>query len=118
LCVELGTRQDGDEHEGLDWFGPPESETQRPVWGGIMRRREVPSNGALGCLALYGQQTRASIRGRWTLIRVGYKMVRPSALITWSIPRSADLQAASGQSLVARIALQGLQILQDLDKVF
>jgi hypothetical protein len=22
---------------GLDWFGPPESETLRPVWGGIVR---------------------------------------------------------------------------------
>jgi hypothetical protein len=42
--------KNGDEHEGLDWFGPPESETLRPVWGGIMRGREVPSNGALGRL--------------------------------------------------------------------
>jgi hypothetical protein len=35
-----------DEYGGLDWFGPPVSETLRPVWGGIMRGREVPSNGA------------------------------------------------------------------------
>jgi hypothetical protein len=42
--------KNGDEHKGLDWFGPPESETLRPAWGGIMRRREVPSNGALGRL--------------------------------------------------------------------
>jgi hypothetical protein len=42
--------KNGDEHEGLDWFGPPESETLRLVWGGIMHGREVPSNGALGRL--------------------------------------------------------------------
>jgi hypothetical protein len=34
-------------HKGLDWFGPPESETLRLVWGGIMCGGEVPSNGVL-----------------------------------------------------------------------
>jgi hypothetical protein len=42
--------RNGDEHNGLGWLRPPESETLCPVWGGIMRGREVPSNGALGRL--------------------------------------------------------------------
>jgi hypothetical protein len=39
--------KNGDEHGGLDWFGPPESQTLRLIWGRIMRGREVPSNGSL-----------------------------------------------------------------------
>jgi hypothetical protein len=39
--------KNGNEHKGLDWFGPPESETLHPVWGGIMSGREVSSNRAL-----------------------------------------------------------------------
>jgi hypothetical protein len=42
--------ENSDGHKGLDWIGPPESETLRPVWGEIMRGREVPLNGALGRL--------------------------------------------------------------------
>jgi hypothetical protein len=42
--------KNGDEHGGLDWFGPPVSETLHPVCGGIMCGGEVPSNGALGHL--------------------------------------------------------------------
>jgi hypothetical protein len=38
------------EHEDLDWYGPPKSETLHPVWDGIMHGKEVPSNGALGRL--------------------------------------------------------------------
>jgi hypothetical protein len=34
--------KDGDGHKGLDWFRPPESETLRPVWGGIMRAKGSP----------------------------------------------------------------------------
>jgi hypothetical protein len=68
---EHGKNDNG--HKGLDWFTPHESETLRLVWGGIMRGRGVPSNGA--------QRTRASIRGRWTLIGVGYNLGRSSSLI-------------------------------------
>jgi hypothetical protein len=42
--------KNGDEHKGLDWVKSPESETLRPVWGGIMSGSEVSSNGALGHL--------------------------------------------------------------------
>jgi hypothetical protein len=42
--------KNSNEHEGLDCFGRPESETLRPVWGGIMCGREVSSNRALGRL--------------------------------------------------------------------
>jgi hypothetical protein len=34
--------KNGDDHDGLDWFGPLESETLHPVWGGIMRERSTP----------------------------------------------------------------------------
>jgi hypothetical protein len=27
--------ENGKRHKGLDWFRPPESKTQRPVYGGI-----------------------------------------------------------------------------------
>jgi hypothetical protein len=39
-------------------------------------------------------------------------------LITGKIPRSVDLLAAPYRNLVARLALQVLRILRDLDKVF
>jgi hypothetical protein len=39
--------KNGDGHKGLDWFVPLENETQHIVWGGTLREREVPSNGAL-----------------------------------------------------------------------
>jgi hypothetical protein len=46
----LEHNENGDEHGGLDGFRPPESKTLHLVCGGIMRGREVPSNGALRCL--------------------------------------------------------------------
>jgi hypothetical protein len=63
----------------------------------------------------YGQRARASIRVRWTL---GYKMGRPSTLITGSISRTTDLLAVPSRDLVACLALQVLQILRNPDKVF
>jgi hypothetical protein len=71
--------KNADEHKGLEWFGPPESETLRPVWGGIAHRREVPKNGAPG--RLIWSWARASIQGRWTLIWVSCKLGRPPSLI-------------------------------------
>jgi hypothetical protein len=65
-----------------------------------------------------GQRARASIRGWWTLIGVCYKIWRLSILFIGSIPRSTDLLAAASHDLVARLALQVLRILQDLDKAF
>jgi hypothetical protein len=42
--------ENGEGHKGLDWFMPLKSKTLRLVWGGNMRGRDVPSNGALGRL--------------------------------------------------------------------
>jgi hypothetical protein len=81
-----------------------------------MHGREVPSNGALD--ALYSQRARASIRGRWTLIGVGYKLGRSSSMITERIPRYADLPTAPSRDLAACFAPQARRILRDLDKVF
>jgi hypothetical protein len=46
-----------------------------------------------------------TVNGLGLPFEVGYKMERPSARITGSIPRSADLQVASGRDLVACFAL-------------
>jgi hypothetical protein len=54
----------------LDWFRPPESKTLRPVrWDYV---EEVNSPRMELKDALYGRRARVSIRGRWTLIGVGY----------------------------------------------
>jgi hypothetical protein len=34
----------------LDWFGPPESKTLRPVWWNYVWKRSPPPNSALGRL--------------------------------------------------------------------
>jgi hypothetical protein len=80
------------------------------AWMGVL------SNGAL--CTLYGQRARASIRGRWTLIGVGYKLGRSSSVITGWNPRSVDLLAASSRVLGESLAPQARRILWDLEKVF
>jgi hypothetical protein len=60
----------------LDWFCPTESKTLRPVWWNYAWKGKVPSNGALG--RLIWQRARVSIRGRWTLIGVGYRFRKVS----------------------------------------
>jgi hypothetical protein len=50
-------------------------------------------------VALYGQRARASIRGRWTLIRVGYRLGRSPSVITERIPRSLVLFSVSHHDL-------------------
>jgi hypothetical protein len=39
--------KNGNEHRGLDWFEPPESETLCPVWSEIMSGMEASTNAAL-----------------------------------------------------------------------
>jgi hypothetical protein len=59
--------------------------------------------------ALYGQRARASIRGRWTLIGVSYRLGRSPSVISERIPRSTDLLAAppprsGGETCVTSLA--------------
>jgi hypothetical protein len=76
---------------------------------------EVPSNGALA--ALYGQQVRVSIRGRWTLIGVSYKLGRSPFVITERIPRSSDLLVVPHHDLGEKLAPQARQVFRSLDEV-
>jgi hypothetical protein len=55
----------------LDWFRPPESKTLRPVWWDYVEKGDLPRMELYA--ALYGRRARVSIRGRWTLIGVGYR---------------------------------------------
>jgi hypothetical protein len=71
--MELGTRRDGNGHEGLDWFRPLESKTLRPVCIGIMWREIYPRGGSRrhGDDALKGHPMPPYIGGR----ALGYKSV-------------------------------------------
>jgi hypothetical protein len=82
---------------------------------GLCVNGEVPSNGALG--RLYGQRARVPIRGRWTLIRVGYRLGRPPSATTEGIPRSSDLLAAPHSDLGEKLAPQARQVFRSLDEV-
>jgi hypothetical protein len=67
--------------------------------------------------ALYGQRARASIRGRWTLIGVGFRLGRCPSVITERIPRSTNLLAAPRRDLRERLAPQARQVFRSLDEV-
>jgi hypothetical protein len=56
-------------------------------------------------VALYGQQARASIQGRWTLIWVDYRLGRSSSMITGWILQPTDLLAAPLRNLGEKLAL-------------
>jgi hypothetical protein len=55
----------------LDWFRPPESKTLCPVWWDYVEKGDLPRMELYA--ALYGRRARVSVRGRWTLIGVGYR---------------------------------------------
>jgi hypothetical protein len=67
--------------------------------------------------AYYRQRARAYIRGRWTLIGVGYRLERSSSVIIEMIPRSSDLLAASHNYLGENLAPQAWQVFRSLDEV-
>jgi hypothetical protein len=80
----------------LDWFRPPESKTLRPVWRDYVE--EVNSPRMELSVVLYVRRARVSIRGRWTLIGVGYRFkkvafcdYREDPTILWSTGRSGPL---------------------------
>jgi hypothetical protein len=99
----------------LDWFRPPESKTLRPVWWDYASMGKFPRMELWA--ALYGQRARVFIRGRCTLIEVGYRLGRLPSAITKGIPRSTDLLAAPHRNLGEKLVPEARQVFRSLDEV-
>jgi hypothetical protein len=107
--------ENGKRHRGLEWFRLQRVKPYVQYAVGLCVNGGVPSNGALS--RLIWPTARASIRGRWTLIGVGYKLGRSSSVITGRIPRSANLLAAPRRDLGEKLAPQARHVFWDLDEV-